>query len=301
MNFWRDQSNVPLVTAMLLAFLGFSAWTVGDALVRYMNAYNPFQIGFMATFFSFILLLIFSKPMGGLKESFQKPKQKLQILRGLILSISGLLSYFTFMNLPLTKAYAIIFCAPFVAKIVSILLTGEQIKLRSWLITIVGFIGVLIVLQPGSIPLNLGTASAIGLAIFFGIGHVMGRFIGQENQTLFGQVFYNKVFNMVLMGIPSIWLFETMPMTDVFITFCLGITGVLGAFLVSWGFSVAPAAYIAPIHYTQIILGTIWGILLFGEYPDTTTYVGGTIIVGAGLALTYFGRQRELKNLPKNQ
>lgn len=291
--------DAPLFIAILIGFLGFTAWTVGDALIRYINHYHPLQIGFMASVFTIFLLLLFAKPMGGMKASFQKPKQNLQILRGFVLSFSGLLSFFVFSNLDLATAYALIFCAPFFGKIASVILTGEQIRIRSWVITCVGFIGVLIVLRPGLTPMNIWALLAIVMAGFFAIGHVMGRFIGQENQTLFAQVFYNKIFNLAVMTLPMFWIFEPMPAIDIFITFCMGISGVLGGFMVSWAFSVAPTAYIAPIHYTQIILGSIWGILLFQEYPDFWTYIGGSIIIGAGLTLIYFGRQKELRNTPK--
>ena len=246
----------------------------------------------------FIVLILFSKKLGGVKNTLLMPKLKLRIFRGLIISLSCFLSYVAFMNLEMTTAYALIFMAPILAKIVSVFLVKEPIKPISWILSAVGFLGVLIVLRPGSIPFNIGTISAIGLAICFAFGHTLARFIGKENQTFLSLAFFQYFFIALFSSIPAYFAFQHIqyiPPFDWLLLFGIGVFGVTGGVLVSTSFSQAPVAYIAPIHYCQIILGTLWGYLFFSELPDIYTVLGSIIIVSSGIALVYVSNRKDKK------
>lgn len=290
---FKNNSENSVLLSIMAAFLGFTLWAWGDAIVRYLREYPVEVIVVFSNGGCLVLLSIFSKYLGGFKKTFTQPKLKMRLARGACLSLSNLFGFVAFMNLDLATAYALIFCAPFMAKIFSVILMREQISLRSWIITIIGFIGVLIVVRPGMIPLNIGTAAALGLTVFFSFGYVLGRYIGPENQTLLSMTFFQFfiMFCIMLWPVFSIWDQLEISLLDLVLFGSMSVFFVMGSLLVSHAYAHAPAAYIAPVHYLQIIWGAVLGAVLFGEYPDGWTIAGGSIIVFAGLLLIKYSRR----------
>jgi len=271
-----------LTLYMALAALGFLLWSLA--------AYQPAQIAFLSTSVSALAVLILSPWLGGLKQTFTMPKLKLRLLRALVIACSGFLSFIAFMNMDLATAYAIIFIAPLIAKILSVVLLGEQIRLRSWLISALGLMGVLIVLRPGMIPLSIGSMAALALAVFFALGYVMGRKIGAENQTMLSLSLFQYGFMALGTAVPALQNFEPMTMPEYATIILSGLAAVTGSITVGTAFNKAPSASIAPIHYTQMMWGVLFGALLFGEFPDIWTIIGGAVVMVAGLLLIRFTR-----------
>lgn len=289
---------VTILKAVLIAFAGFSAWAIGDAAIRFVKDYPPEVIACIGSFFCVSLSLGLSPSLGGLRQTFTMPKLGLRILRGLIIAASSFLSVVIFSNLELATAYALIFIAPFLGKIFSIFMTGERISLHSWMITAIAFIGVLIVLRPGYVPLELGTVAALCGASLFALGHAMTRAIGVQNQTFLSMVIFQYGFVFIGTLIPAINSMPFIPATDLLVMLLTGLTAFGGGLAVSYAFGNAPAAFIAPVHYTQILWGIGLGILLFGEYPDIWTLAGGGVIIAAGIGLIQTSRKTPTASRP---
>ena len=192
----------------------------------------------------------------------------------------------------MTTAYAIFFIAPILAKIISSLFIKESIKPMSWVLSLIGFAGVLIVLQPSNVPFSLGSLSALGLAIFFSIGHTLARYIDDKNQTYLSLALFQYIIIAAFSAYPAYLSAQNLdthiiPSFDLVRLFAVGVFTASGALLVSRGFSMAPVAYIAPIHYTQIIMGTLWGYMFFAEIPSQTTLFGACLVIFAGLGNMY--------------
>ncbi len=283
--------NLSVAICVLFGFIGFAIWALGDAIVRSLNSYPTIDIAFVSTLSAVIILLIFSKPLGGFKKTFTMPRLKWRMARGVCLAISGMLSFVAFSNLPLATAYAIIFIIPMVSKVLSVIVLHEQIRLRSWIISAIGFIGVLIVVRPGMVPINIGTLAAMGLIIFFSTGQVLARWIGNGNQTLLSMALFQ--YSFITLGTLPFALphLLEMDLMAVALSVAIGFTAIGGTVFATTAFANAPMAHIAPIHYTQIIWGIIYGIVLFDEYPDIWTICGASIIIAAGLMLIFFSRK----------
>ncbi len=279
---------------MGMAFAGFSLWAAGDAAVRSLNDHSVFLVTFMSAFFCTAFLCAFSSMLGGFRETFRQPRLKLRLFRALLLSISAALSFFIFSNLELATAYAIVFTAPFLVKIISVILTGEKIKSRSWAITLLGFAGVLVVLRPGWVPLGVAPLAALLDAFLFALGFVLSRYIGEENQTALSMALFQYLFLIAMMAVPAYhaWMRAGIEPFAVILTAFIGLGSALGTILVSRAFMRAPAAYVAPVHYIQMLWGLLFGAVLFGEYPDAWTAVGAGIIILAGLLLVHLSRER---------
>ncbi len=289
-----NDKNESYTSPILMAFTGFTLWTVSDAAVRYLKDYPTLLVAFLASTLAVTILCIFSGFLGGFSETFKRPQLKLRLLRGLLLSASGLCTFYVFANLDLAKAYAIIFVAPLLAKVLSVFITRENIRPRSWAITLLGFTGVLIVIRPGVIPLDLGSILALVLAFFFALGYVMSRYIADENQTLLSMALFQYTIVSVVTAVPAYFAYQNMEaglsIYQFIALFAVSSAAVSGSVLVAKAFSIAPTQIIAPIHYVQIIWGALLSAVLFSEMPDGWTLVGGAVITFAGLLLIRFSK-----------
>lgn len=279
------------IRAMAMAFAGFTLWTMGDAAIRYLREYPPVQIAFLCGVYSLAILLAFAPYFGGLTQTFKKPKLGLQIFRGGVLGVCGLMSFYTFSHLELPTAYAIIFLAPFFAKMLSIKMNKEAVPKAFWLLSGLAFLGVLIALRPGTLPMNIGVLTAFLSTGLFAFGYVLGRTIGEENQTALSTCLFPDICMVVMFLVPSVLSFVPMEPRDFYVAVFIGVQSAIGTMLVSVAYAKAPTAYIAPVHFTQIIWGVVWGAFLFKEYPDAWTIVGAALIVIAGLMLVRLGHR----------
>lgn len=284
---------------ILISFIGFTSWSFSDALIRSLNAYPTVLIACVSTSISTILLCLFSQKLGGFYDTFSKPQLKLRILRGAIIACCTIFAYITFSNLDLATAYALIFIAPFLSSIISVILNRESVTAQSWLVIFTGFTGMLIILRPGLIPLSIGTISALLSATFFSLGFVLTRYIKKENQTFLSMAFFQYIIVSLLTVIPAYQAYNALDpslifgVQQFFITLGVSLTALIGALMISTAYSRAPTALVAPIHYVQILWGTLLGAIFFTEYPDFWTIVGGSIIVAGGLMLIGFNKKKK--------
>lgn len=287
--------NPSLLTAIIITFIGFFMWSCSDAIIRLLKDYSPIHVACIASLGSVISLMICAPILGGFRDTIFLPKLKLRLTRGVILAFSNFMAFITFANLEMAPAYAIIFIIPVMAKVLSVMLTKETISLRSWLISGLGFFGVLIVVRPGMIPLGIGSLAALALVFFFSIGQVMTRWIGKENQTLMSMSLFQYSIVTLAFG-AYIFLGDqtiAMPLGDIVLALLIGVIAVIGTILVSNAYACHPTAYIAPIQYSQMLWGIALGALMFGEYPDAWTLVGAAIIIISGLMLLRASTRRK--------
>lgn len=280
-----------LAGALLLGFTGFTIWTLGDSAIRTARDYPPLQISFLCGLYSLALMVAFSSYFGGFKATFTRKCLGLQILRGLTMAASTIATVYAFMHLEMPTAFAIIFLSPIAAKLLSSLINREKIPLRMWLVSLLAFAGVLLVIRPGFHTPGIGEMAALTIPLFFGLAFVLSRTIGEDNQTMMSSNLYCDVFLIIGLAVPTYLHFEAMEPVHFLLMAGTGITGGLGTVLVSKAYARAPTAYVAPLHYTQIVWGVIWSVLFFNEYPDAWTLAGAAVIIGAGLMLVWMSRR----------
>lgn len=273
--------------AMLLALAGFFLWSCGDTSIRSLSHWPLPVIMFGYGSMALIWLTILSRPLGGFTETLRRPRLKLRVFRGAVLVGSNTMAVIAFTHLDMASAYALIFLSPFMAKLVGWALMGEKPRPISLILSALAFIGVLIILRPGVIPLNIGSAAALALTVFFSVGYTMGRYIGAENQTPLSLILFQYTFltlGSAAFAIPHFATF-TPHWHELAAIALAGFTAVAGTVCASTAFVRAPAGVVAPLHYSQMLWGVLFGALFFGEFPDHYTILGATIIIGAGLAL----------------
>lgn len=146
----------------------------------------------------------------------------------------------------------------------------------------VGLIGVLVVLRPGSGTLGLGHAFAFASAIAGALNAIVVRKIGKDERPVL-MVLYPMMASFVLMGIALPFVYKPMLLVDFGALAVIAVMVLLAMSCMVTAYRRADAAMVAPMQYSQILWAALYGALLFAEYPDTMTYVGTIIITASGL------------------
>lgn len=277
------------IRGMMLAAAGFSFYSIGDLFIKFALAtYPPEQVAFSVNMFFLPMLLIASSKVGGLQATLRTKNLKWHMLR----SCLGMTVFFTMMHgfqtLGMATSYTLAFAAPFVATILSIVFLKQKIGVHRWTAIALGFVGVVVVLRPGMVPMDpVALGVLLGACCFAGSVTIM-RKIGKNEPllafSLFGSINGTIVFGTYTFASGS---FITPEPVHLLYFFAAALFHIFAGFWVNRAFSSSDTAAIAPFHYIQLLWGVAFGYLIFNTPIDLWTALGGTIIVGSGLYMIH--------------
>lgn len=281
-----NKPSTPGITlCTLIALLGFATFSGHDALIKTLDDYSVFQIGFFAVLFSFVPFTLFIAVRG--QEISLKPQLPgLVALRCVSIFGSMVCAYYAFRNLPLAEVYALIFAAPLLITILAIPILGESVKAYRWFAVLIGFLGVIIVLNPQGQELTSGHVAGMLAALCSATTAVITRKIGSRENSL-TLIAYPLLVNLSICGIAMIWVYKPMPGLAFAIMCSIGLLAVLGQALLIFAYRNAPAQYIAPFQYSQMLWAVVFGALFFNESPDRNVWLGSAIIILSGVMIVW--------------
>ena len=275
-------SLAPNTRGALFALAAFGLFSTHDVIVKVLGAdYAPFQIVFFSVLFSFPLVTMMQ--MRDARMDNLRPRHPWwSALRTLAAVATAISAFYTFSVLPLAEAYALIFASPLLITVLAIPILGETVRWRRGLAVMVGLSGVLIVLRPGTTDFTLGHAAGLVCAFAGALASVIVRKIGRDERTVV-LLLYPMVTNFVLMACVLPFIYVPMPLMDMAGTGAMALMALLASMLLFAAYRIGDAAVVAPMHYSQIIWATGYGLLFFSESPDVWTIVGTAVIVGSGV------------------
>ncbi|HGX93677.1 MAG TPA: DMT family transporter [Candidatus Tenderia sp.] len=273
---------------IVLSLMGFSLLSFGDAAIKFLSPhYSTYSLVFYNSVFGLLTLMILSPWLGGVRNTLRDKRIKLHLLRGLLVFVQLSLIVYAFGQMSLAKAYAIIFTAPLFSTLLAIPLLKDHVSWKHWLGIAVGFIGVLVVLRPGLIPLDVGALAALASALFFSLVNITTRYMRHTRHTLLSWGFYpHLVIITILLLFFSAELQRPQPGHLVYMVF-LGSVSVFGAIAVARAFAYVPTVTAASFHYVQMLWGVSLGYVLFGDALEVWTALGAAIIIAGGLWLIH--------------
>jgi len=221
------------------------------------------------------------------KAVFQTPKPKLQILRGVVAVGSGSLFIYAINYVPLADAVAVSFVAPFMVTVLGAIVLKEPVGLRRWIAVVVGFLGMIIVIRPGLGVFHPAIFFVVLAAMFFAIRQLVSRWLSGVDSISTTVVYTSLVaFAITSIAQPFVWKTpNSLPVLLIIV--CLALSAAVGEVLIIKALDIAQSVVLAPMHYTLIIWGTLYGFVVFGELPDVWTFVGCGVIIVSGLYTTY--------------
>lgn len=273
---------------VLLCLMGYACFSINDALRKYLvqNGYDVFTITFWASFFALAGMLSIAGKLGGLRETFRTKQPRVHFIRSLFMAINMTLAVYAFGHLPMVDAYTLIFLSPFVVALFSFLIFGEPLSIARVIAIIVGFAGVLIVLQPGLSVITWGHAAALGVAFFYSFVFLLAKKLGLEETKLSLSLFpYLALFGLSLIMTKAMPTIPTLP--DFCLFLLIGILSIVAMTAMSLAFATTPGALLGPLHYTQLLWGVLLGFFVFGDVPGGFTILGAAVIIAAGLYLLW--------------
>jgi len=183
--------------------------------------------------------------------------------------------------LPMAEVYAIFFAAPLLITVLSVPILGEVVRAHRWAAVGVGLVGVLVVLRPGMIAFELGHIAALVSAFSIALTAVVMRKIGaQERREVL--LLHPMLANFAIMLFVLPFIYVPMPIADIAMMLGVAVFAVIAMTLLIRAYTLAEAALVAPMQYSQIIWAALFGWLFFNETSDLMTFVGAGIIIASG-------------------
>jgi len=217
------------------------------------------------------------------------------LLRGASGMTAAFCAFTAFSQVPLADAYAILFTTPLLITALSALMLGETVRWRRWSAILVGFSGVLIMLQPGTGAFGPGAAAALAAALASALSITLVRKLS-ATETTASIAFYTNAVVIVTMASLLPFDFMVPSLADLGLNAAAGLAGGTAVLLLIAGHRRAPAALVAPFQYSQMIWGVLFGFLVWREVPGPAVVVGATIVVASGLFILY--REVRLASAP---
>lgn len=281
-----------VLRGILLMCAGVSAFPFMNAAVKLLSVHYPSaQITWARFTGHLIVMLIVFMPRYSWKLLW--PRRKLvQVVRSLLMLLSNLVYVMAIGKVPLATASAIGFTSPLIVTALSVPLLHESVGWRRWSAVIVGFIGALLVIRPGSGLHDPAVLLLLLSALAYALYQIATRWVGQYDNAATGIVFAALLGSLVMsLAMPFVFV----PLRSWFdgVLFCsLGLLGGIGHYLVIRAFQLGTAAVIATLGYVELIGTTILGYLIFSNFPDLWTWVGAGIIIASGIYIAMRERLR---------
>jgi drug/metabolite transporter (DMT)-like permease len=281
-----------LMIVATILFAGASAaskWLVG--------IYPVGEVLFLRSLSSLITGAAMILPVSGLSV-YATVRPRDHILRGMSQSVSQLSLLLAFSLMPLAGAVAINFSSPLFAALVSIVWLRERAGAARWAALLIGFVGVLIVTNPGANSLTLGALFALVNAIMYGSVTVAVRGMTRTesaNTLVIWQLTVLAFFHSFLLFFG--WRWPT-PLEAV-LMFGTGFTNAIGQWFWTRSLHLAPAAAVTPFYYLMLVWSLVIGFLVWGDVPTLSLLIGSAIVVVTGLFL--FLREARLQRRPNSR
>lgn len=269
------------IVCMIIATILFSGASAASKWL--VGVYPVGEVLCLRSFASLIAGAAMILPVSGL-SAFVTHRPRDHLARGLSQSISQLCLLLAFSLMPLAGAVAINFSAPLFAALVSIIWLKEPAGFARGTALIIGFVGVLIVTNPGSNSLTLGALFALTNAVMYGTVTVAVRGMTRTesaNTLVIWQLAVLAFFHSFLL----LFGWRTPSAIDAAMLFGTGFTNAIGQWFWTKALQLAPAPAVTPFYYLMLVWALMFGFFIWGDVPSAGLLVGSGIVVTTGLFL----------------
>lgn len=286
----KNLSNKTL--GILITVTAFSIFAFTDVAVKVTSEkYDTFAIALYMNIFTSLFLLPMIFHAGGVKTALKTQNLKLHTLRSYFMLTNFLCMIYAFSQVPITTAYTIVFCMPFIMSFLAMLLLKEKVSSHHWIAIALGTIGILIALRPGLEPISLGIILAFCGTMCNASGAITVKFISKKDHWL-SYVCYMMIFQTPILMAINVYRGNSMlpdftdwSMMPWFLAGGLGYAVALS--LIPQALQRINASLVGALLYSVFIWGIIYGYFIFGDTLDLWTSIGAIIIILSGIYLIY--------------
>ena len=279
---FKENPAALAATLMVVAILFF---TFMDSIARGLaQRIDPMQVVWGRYSFQTLISVIFLAPR--LRKVLVTRYPGLQLIRSLLLFGATICFFFALSFLPLADTTAIFEIAPLLITLMAIFILGERVGIYRLFAVLLGLMGALVIIQPGSVSFTPALLLPVGAATCFAAYAIATRFLGREESPL-TSFLYTAIIGTLLAWciVPFYW--QPLDIWAVAGLAAMGFFGCIGHYLLIRAFTLGEASFLAPFSYTSLIFNSLWGFLFYAEVPALSVWIGAAIIVGAGLFVWY--------------
>ena len=265
-----------------------------DGISRHLaGEYNVLMVVMIRYwFFAAFVMAVAARKAGGLRAAAATSQPGVQIFRGVLLATEICVMVLAFVLLGLVESHAVFTSYPLLIAALSGPILGEKVGWRRWTAIGVGFVGVLIILQPGFRVFQVEALVPLAAALMFALYGLMTRYAARKDSAA-TSFFYTGTVGAVVMTSVGIWFWEPMTGPDWAWMALLCVTGALGHWLLIKVYDVAEASAVQPFAYLQLVFAATLGITVFGETLQWNVAIGAALVVAAGIFTLLRARARE--------
>ncbi len=255
-----------------------------DGISRHLaGEYNVFMIIMIRYwFFASFVIVVAARKAGGLRAAVATRQPFVQIFRGVLLAAEVCVMVSAFVILGLVESHAVFAVYPLLIAALSGPVLGERVGWRRWVAIAIGFVGVLIILQPGFGVFQPAALIPLLAALMFALYGLLTRYVARQDSAAVS-FFWTGVSGAVAMTLVGIWFWEPMARADWFWMALLCATSAFSHFLLIRSYEVAEASAVQPFAYLQLPFAAVLGVVVFAEVLRVNVILGATVVVGAGL------------------
>ena len=272
-------------------FISVCAFSLMDVLVKWSEAYPVGQVLFFRGFCG-IIPLLFLIPKDRFSDFYKTSRPYLHFKRCLAGLIALVSIFIALRNLPLATVVSITFAAPVFTTIFSIFLLNEKVGLYRWLAVIVGFVGIIVITEPGFSSLNFYYIYPIIFCLGLSYVAIAIRKLSTTEPVWLISFFFS--FSIAVLGLFSLFHGWVMPnITDLFLLSMVGILGGLANLWLSQSYKYSEVSLVTPLKYLALVFAIIFGYFIWSEVPTIKTLLGALLVIVSSFII--FKREMTLK------
>jgi drug/metabolite transporter (DMT)-like permease len=272
--------------------LAVSTFTCLDATSKYLAQHYPVPgIVFVRYIVQMLLMVVVLAPKMGM-ELVRTSNLRLQVVRGVILTVSSLAFLTALAYMPLAEAASIAFMTPIIIAVLAGPVLKERVGGRTWIALAGGFVGVLLIIRPGADVFTWAALLPLLSALFMAFYQMLTSKLAGRDAPL-TTLFYPALIGTALVPLlfpHQLVLPSTLGHAGLFLL--IGVLGGLGHFFLIQAHHYAPASILSPFMYVQMVTALFLGWLVFGQLPDALAFAGMATIAASGLALILAHRRK---------
>jgi S-adenosylmethionine uptake transporter len=280
----KIQCNNQALKGILWFILSLFISSANDVVTKYLGSNIPaYEVVFLRFVFGTLTLLPF---MLRDLNSFKTSRIQIHIIRGALL-FGGILFWCLGLNaVKVTMATVINFTIPIFVLILAVIFLKETLNMFRIIATAIGFIGIVVVINPTSLEFNyISILLIVGSFMFASLDILNKKFV--NNESMLSMLFYSSFFTMLFSLIPAMKIWITPSFQDLVLFLILGAGANLILYCLLKAFALVDASAVAPYRYIELIFSAGLGYIVFKEIPNHSTLVGAVVIIFATLFLAY--------------
>jgi len=294
----RKPSNVTRAVILMAASTGVMSAT--HVAARWLSQdLHPFEVAFFRNAAALLVLTPLVMRQG--LRAFRSARPGLQAVRG-IAGIGAMLTWYMGLSMvPVAEATAISFSVVIFSTVLAIFILREKVGPRRWSAVVIGLVGMLIIIRPGIENVGVGALLILASTVFWAFIVIAVKVLSRYDSSVV-IVFYSAFYAFVFSIVPAMMYWTTPTWTQVGVGFLIGLFASVALILNAEALKAADASVVMPVDFTRLIWAAGIGFLVFAEFPDLWTWVGGMVIFASTLYISYReSRMRKAAAEEKNE